>query len=233
MSGHSKWATTKRQKEVVDAKRSGLFTKLSKNISVAAREGTDPKMNFKLRIAIDKAKTASMPKDNIERAVARGSGAGAGQLERVLYEGFGPEGIAVMVEAVTDNKNRTFSDIKHYFSKNGGNLGSANSVGWMFKLHGVIELSSPLTNEQELTLIDAGLLEVRAHGDEQLLNTEPSKLQTVKELAEKMGLPVIEAATSYVAKELITPKKEETVLAFLDGLDELDDVDSIYTNANI
>ncbi|MBI4090662.1 MAG: YebC/PmpR family DNA-binding transcriptional regulator [Candidatus Komeilibacteria bacterium] len=233
MSGHSKWATTKRQKEEVDAKRSGLFTKLSKNISVAAREGTDPKMNFKLRIAIDKAKAASMPKDNIERAVARGSGAGGGQLERVLYEGFGPEGIAVMVEAVTDNKNRTFSEIKQYFSRNGGNLGSANSVGWMFELRGVIEISSALTDEQELVLIDAGLLEVRTHGEGQLLNTELSKLQAVKERAEKLGMTVVEASTGYVAKELLTPKKEEAVLAFLDGLDELDDVDSIYTNANI
>lgn len=235
MSGHSKWATTKRQKEIVDSKRSSLFTKLSKNISIAAREGADPKMNFKLRIAIDKAKDASMPKDNIDRAIARGAGTdGGAQLERVLYEGYGPEGIAIMVETVTDNKNRAFSEVKHYFSKNGGNLGSSGAVAWMFDLRGIIHITEPkLTDEQELELIDAGLLDSRSDTDGTTLIANLDALQAVKEHAEKLGLTVKESSTAYLAKDLVKPSNEEAVLNFLDGLDELDDVDNLYTNADV
>lgn len=235
MSGHSKWATTRRQKEVVDSKRGSLFTKLSKNISVAAREGGDPKMNFKLRIAIDKAKEASMPKDNIDRAIARGAGTGDGaQLERILYEGYGPEGIAIMVEAITDNKNRAFSEVKHYFSKNGGNLGSGGAVGWMFDLRGIIRITeTKLTEAQELELIDAGLLDANSDDEGTTLVTTLESLQSVKERAEKLGCTVTESSTAYLAKDMVKPAHEESVLNFLDGLDELDDVDTIYTNAEI
>jgi YebC/PmpR family DNA-binding regulatory protein len=235
MSGHSKWATTKRQKEIVDSKRSSLFTKFSKNISIAAREGADAKTNFKLRIAIDKAKEASMPKDNIDRAIARGAGTGTeAQLERVLYEGYGPEGIAIIVEAVTDNKNRAFSDVKHYFSKNGGNLGSGGSVAWMFDLRGIIRIAeTALTDEQELELIDLGLLDLQSDPEGSTLITTLDKLQSVKEGAEQLKLTVKDSSAAYLGKELVKPKNEEVVVKFLDGLDELDDVDTIYTNAEV
>ncbi len=235
MSGHSKWATTRRQKAVVDSKRSSLFTKLSKNISVAAREGADAKMNFKLRLAIDKAKEASMPKDNIDRAIARGAGTGDGaQLERVLYEGYGPEGIAIMVETITDNKNRAFSEVKHYFSKNGGNLGSSGAVAWMFDLRGIVRIAqTSVPDEHELELIDSGLLDLQSDSDGSTLITTLDKLQSVKESAEKLGLTVTESSTAYLGKDLIKPANEDVVVKFLDGLDELDDVDTIYTNAEV
>ncbi len=234
MSGHSKWATTKRQKAAVDAKRSSLFTKVSKNLSIAARDGADPTSNFKLRIAIDQARAVSMPKDNIERAIARGSGtSGGAQLEHILYEGYGPEGIALIVETITDNKNRTISELKHYFSKNGGHLAGNGSVSWMFDERGVITVTGPtLSGEQELALIDHGLLDVRRDGGITLI-TERGKLQEAKEAAEKLGLSIGEASLAYMPKDPIAPKDSERLTNFLDGLDDLDDVNTIYTNADI
>ena len=234
MSGHSKWATTKRQKAAVDAKRSSLFTKFSKNISIAARDGADSTSNFKLRIAIDQARAVSMPKDNIERAIARGSGgSGGAQLEHILYEGYGPEGLALIVETITDNKNRTISEIKHYFSKNGGNLAGNGSVSWMFDERGVITVSDKaLSEEQELALIDHGLLDVRRNGGITLI-TERGKLQEAKETAETLGLTVGEASLAYMPKDSVSPKDSERLANFLDGLDDRDDVHTIYTNADI
>ena len=234
MSGHSKWATTKRQKAAVDAKRSSLFTKVSKNISIAARDGADPTSNFKLRIAIDQARAVSMPKDNIERAIARGSGTGGGaQLEHILYEGYGPEGVALIVETITDNKNRTISELKHYFSKNSGHLASSGSVSWMFDERGVITVTDKtLSEEQELALIDHGLLDVRRDGGITLI-TERGKLQEAKEAAETLGLSVGEASLAYMPKDAVAPKDSERLTSFLDGLDDLDDVNTIYTNADI
>jgi YebC/PmpR family DNA-binding regulatory protein len=176
-----------------------------------------------------------MPKENIDRAVARGAGTGDGvQLERVLYEGYGPEGIAIMVETVTDNKNRAFSEVKHYFSKNGGNLGSGGAVAWMFDLRGIIQIAeTKLTDMQELELIDAGLLDSANDPEGNTLIATLESLQSVKERAEKVGLTVKESSAAYLAKDMIKPAHEETVLAFLDGLDELDDVDTIYTNAEV
>ena len=235
MSGHSKWATTKRQKATVDAKRSSLFTKLAKNISVAARDGADPKANFKLRIAVDKARAFSMPKENIERAIAKGSGTGEGaRLESVLYEGFGPLGAAIMVEAVTDNKNRTVSEVKNVFSKHGGNLGGANSVGWMFDLRGIIIVTQPtLSDEQELTLIDKGVIDIQPDESGTTIITRLDALPAVKEEAEKLGLTISEASTGYVAKEKVHPTEEEKILSLLNALDDLDDVNNVYTNAEL
>ena len=234
MSGHSKWATTKRQKAAVDAKRSSLFTKFSKNISIAARDGADSTSNFKLRIAIDQARAVSMPKDNIERAIARGSGgSGGAQLEHILYEGYGPEGLALIIETITDNKNRTISEVKHYFSKNGGNLAGNGSVSWMFDERGVITVSDKaLSEEQELALIDHGLLDVRKNEGITLI-TERGKLQEAKEAAEALGLSVGEASLAYMPKDAVVPKDSERLTSFLDGLDDLDDVNTIYTNADI
>lgn len=235
MSGHSKWATTKRAKAIVDSKRSSLFTKLSKNISVAARDGADPKMNFKLRIAVDKAKEFSMPKDNIERAIARGAGTGEGvHLETVLYEGYGPGGVAIMVEVITDNKNRAFSEVKHLFSKQGGNLGSAGAVAWMFQPRGVITLKQPtITDEQELELIDLGVVDVLTDPEGATILTEPEALQKVRERCEQLGLSVTEATPSYIPKEKMPAQNESALISFLDALDDLDDVNNVYTNADI
>jgi len=235
MSGHSKWATTKRQKAVIDAKRSSLFTKISKNISIAARDGADPSMNFKLRMAIDQAKEASMPKDNIERAIARGTGTGGvAQLERVLYEGYGPAGIAVLIEAISDNKNRTFSEVKHYFSKNGGHLGSTNSVAWMFDLRGVVHVAeSALSETQQLALIDAGMTDFTSSGEGTEIVVPLEKLQTVRDASEKLGLTIRQANATYLPKEHLPVADEASVLSFLTGLDDLDDVDVIHTNADI
>jgi YebC/PmpR family DNA-binding regulatory protein len=176
-----------------------------------------------------------MPKDNIDRAIARGAGTGDGaQLERVLYEGYGPEGIAIMVEAVTDNKNRAFSEVKHYFSKNGGTLGSSGAVAWMFDLRGLIRLAeTELHDDQELALIDAGLLDTASDADGTTLTTTLDALQAVKEKAEALKLTVKESLTSYIAKDVIRPTNEDTVLTFLEGLDELNDVDNLYTNADV
>ena len=167
MSGHSKWATTKRAKEGKDAKRSSLFTKISKIISVAARDGADPEMNFKLRMAIDKAKTFSMPKENIDRAVKKGSGdSGETRIENYIYEGYGPGGVALILEVLTDNKNRSASNIKHIFSKFGGNMGAEGSVRWMFETKGQITLKqSQLTEEDELKIIEAGAEDIENEDD--------------------------------------------------------------------
>lgn len=235
MSGHSKWATTKRQKAAVDAKRSSLFTKLSKNISVAAREGVDPTMNFKLRMAIDAARGYSMPKDNIERAIARGSGAsGEGQLETVMYEGFAPGGIAVMAEAVTDNKNRTAAEVKNAFSKGGGNLAGSNAVAWMFNPRGIIVIKeTAMPEDQQLALIDVGMVDYEAGDEDSTIICEFDALQGCEKKLREMGFTVTEAATGYVAKEKTKPADPTAVTSVLETLDNLDDVTNLYTNADL
>ncbi|MFH0873778.1 MAG: YebC/PmpR family DNA-binding transcriptional regulator [Candidatus Komeilibacteria bacterium] len=235
MSGHSKWATTKRQKAVTDAKRSNLFTKLAKNIAVAARDGADPAMNFKLRIAIDKAKEYSMPKDNIERAIARGSGTGGGQaVETILYEAYGPEGIALLIETVTDNKNRSAGTVKAILSKNGGSLGSAGSVQWQFNLQGILTLKiSKLTDEQELQLIDAGAEDFIELGDLLQIISAPENLEKIKHQVQALNLPLTDAALEYRPKDLITPKDPERIIHLLELLEDDEDINNVYTNANV
>ena len=176
MSGHSKWATTKRQKAVTDAKRSSLFTKLAKNITIAAKDGADPDMNFKLRVAVDQAKTFSMPKDNIERAIARGAGTTEGVvLETILYEAYGPGGIGLLIETITDNKNRSVSNLKAILNKHGGTLCSSGSVLWQFQLRGLIRTEQKNLNEdQQSTVIDWGVEDIQSdeHGTEILCAPE-------------------------------------------------------------
>ena len=155
MSGHSKWATTKRRKEAVDSKRSNIFTKLSRNISLASKQGTDPEMNFSLRLAIDKAKSVSMPKDKIETAIKRGAGELVGEvLEELMYEAYGPGGMPMLIEVVTDNKNRTTPEIRAMFSKAGGSLGAQNSVKWMFEHKGVIHLNAEQAKDKDSLMLD-------------------------------------------------------------------------------
>jgi len=234
MSGHSKWATTKRHKEVVDAKRSANFTKLANIISVAARSGADPEKNFTLRMAIDKAKSFSLPKENIDRAIAKGAGlSGGAALEEIIYEGFGPEGIALVIEAVTDNKNRAVSEIKHIFNKYNGNLGGPGATMWMFEHKGVITLDKEtITDDEELALIDASADDIQTEGGITVYSSVEN-FENLKKKIEAMNLPILESGLEYVAKETVKPSNEETLIKLLDDLEACDDVSNYYSNANI
>jgi len=234
MSGHSKWATTKRAKESKDAKRSSLFTKLSKNISVAARDGADPEANFKLRMAIDKAKALSMPKDNIERAINRGSGQGGeSQIESLLYEAYGPEGIALLVEVLTDNKNRSVSNLKHILGKHNGSLGSSGSVRWMFEPKGEIIIDKDkLSEDEELKLIEAGADDISSDEETRII-VPIDQLQSAKEKIQAGGFNVTNSEMIYLAKDKIVPQEPDKLINLLDALDEDDDINNIFTNAEI
>ncbi len=237
MAGHSKWAQIKRQKAVADAKRGNLFTKLANAITVAAKQGGgDPDLNFKLRLAIERAKQANMPKDNIQRAIKRGTGEiGGGDLEEIVYEGFGPDNIGVMLEVVTNNKNRIVSELKHIFSKFGGNLASNGSVAWMFDKKGVIEveLKDPLSEETELDLIEAGAEDWEIDDGTMIVYTKPAELQSVSKNLNKLGLNIKSAELAYLPKETKTPTDKEKWQKFINALEENDDISNIYTNASL
>lgn len=235
MSGHSKWATTKRAKESNDFKRSGLFTKLAKAIAIAARDGGDPEMNFKLRMAIDRAKKMSLPKDNIERAIKTGTGDNGGSaIEEITYEGYGPGGIALIIETITDNKNRTVGEVKHTLSKLGGNLGGSGNVAWMFDRKGVIYLEeTSLTDEQELIIIDSGAQDIVNDDGSIVVYTADTDLHKVKDALEKNNFNIAESKLEFVPKDKTAVENEEKVLKIMDALDDLDDVQNVYTNADI
>ena len=234
MSGHSKWSTIKRAKEAKDAKRSNLFTKLSKNIAVAARDGADPESNFKLRMAMDKARALSMPKDNIERAIKKGSGqSGEGQIESLLYEAYGPDGVALIVEILTDNKNRSISNLKHILSKRNGSLGSTGSVMWMFSTKGEIILDkNKLSEDEELSVIEAGAEDVVSDEEIKII-TNIDDLEMVKNKLESAGFKVKSSDMIYLSKDKVAPSDPEKLLKLLDALDDDDDINNIYTNADI
>jgi YebC/PmpR family DNA-binding regulatory protein len=234
MSGHSKWATTRRKKETIDAKRSNNFTKLANIISIAARSGGDPTTNFKLRIAIDKAKTYSLPKENVERAIKRSAGELAGsQIEEITYEGFGPEGIAFIIEVITDNRNRTAADVKHLLTKYGGSLGGPSSVSWMFERQGVITLDKQsLTEAEELALIDVGVVDIEAENGVTLY-TPIDSFEKIKAKIELLKIPIIESGIEYVPKNKVKPKNEETLLKLYEELEDSDDINNFYSNAAI
>lgn len=243
MSGHSKWAKTHRQKSAQDAKRGAIFTKLANLITMAAKEGGgDAENNFKLRLAVDKARSTNMPKDNIERAIKRGTGeAGGGNFEEVLYEIIGPAKSGFIVEAITDNKNRTVSAIKAILNKNNGSLGGPNSVLWLFKKTGavVIDLKnysrqSADLDELELLLIDAGAEEVEKNEDNWTIYTVPENLQKVINNLKAKRLTIIESSLSYQPKEELKIADQETqakIANLYQLLSDLDDVSNIYTNA--
>ena len=234
MSGHSKWATTKRAKAANDSKRSNLFTKLSKNIAIAARDGVDLETNFKLRMAVEKARAFSMPKDNIERALKRGSGEGAGEkIETFLYEAYGSEGVALMIEIISDNKNRSVSNLKHILNKHGGSLGNDGSVKWLFEPKGQIVLNKEeLNDEEELQLIDAGAQDILEE-DKIKVITQMEELRLVREKINNLGFELESSELVYLPKDKIKVKDEEKILKLLDALDDDDDVNSIYTNADV
>lgn len=241
MSGHSKWATIKRSKGAADAKRAVLFTKLAKNISVAARQGKDPVMNPSLREAIDKARASSMPKDNIERAVLRGAGELPGQaLEEITYEGYGPGGVAFYILTVTDNSNRTVQELKRLLSSNGGSLGGPGAVAWMFQRKGVLRYAV-LTDEQELVAIDAGAEDIQRETEGVVVFTPPEKLAAVKAavtgpgVAGGAGTP-LSAGVEYVPntqQEISDPKMKEQLDHMYEELDGSEDVNEFFDNAKL
>jgi YebC/PmpR family DNA-binding regulatory protein len=240
MSKHSKWAKIKRQKGATDVKRAANFTKLARAVTVAAREGGgDPNFNFKLRTAIDAALAGNMPKDNIDRAVKRGTGEGEGErIEEVTYEGFGPGGAAIMVTALTDSRNRTSSSLKHIFSVGGGNMGGAGAVQWMFEKKGIVRVEDvqSLPEDVELALIDAGAEDIRLEDGGAVVKTAVESLAKVKSAVEAAGLKPSYIGIEWLAKdevEMADPAAKERLEGLIEELDADDDVDSVYTNVKL
>ena len=238
MSGHSKWSQIRRQKGANDAKRSQMFTKLGREIAAAVRQGgPDPAANFRLRLAVQRARDSNMPLDNIERAIKRAAGDGSGEaLEELTYEGYGPGGTAILVQALTDNRNRTASEIRSVFNKTGGNLGEAGCVAWVFDQSGLITLDPNGADPDELALaaIDAGASDVQVADGQIDVTTPPEALEAVKQALEAKAARVVSAELSMVPKNTVAldEKEAEQALRLLDRLDDLDDVQRVYTNAD-
>ncbi|MEK7652926.1 MAG: YebC/PmpR family DNA-binding transcriptional regulator [Patescibacteria group bacterium] len=241
MSGHSKWATTHRQKSAADAKKGAAFTKMSNLIAIAAREGgADQNANFKLRLAIEKARAANMPKDKIEKAILRGAGIGEkANLEEAVYEVLGPAGSAFIIEVITDNKNRAISEIKNALIKNGGQLAGSGNVSWLFNKMGVIIIAlgdkTAGLDELELSLIDAGAQEIVKNGEEWEIRTMSTDLQKAEKNLRDKNIQIKESSLSYVAKEdlnISDPTTQEQIERLFSALSNLDDVSNVYTNAN-
>lgn len=231
MSGHSKWATTFRSKSATDAKRGAVFTKLARAITIAARAGANPESNFKLRLVMDQARAANMPKDNIERAIQRALGpAEAG--EAVTYEGFGPHGVALVIEGLTDNRNRTSSEIRHLLESRGGRIGNPGSVAWQFERTGIVTVAT-LSAEDELTIIDLGVSDIERHDDAVAVHCPPAALEHVRQFFSRQG-SAPEAVLALVPKEtkaIPDPKTAGDIRALLEALAEHPDVQSVYHNA--
>lgn len=235
MSGHSKWSTIKREKGAKDAKRGAVFTKIGNQIAIAARSGTDPVMNSALAMAIEKAKQANMPNANIQRAIDRVNDKNAAVLEETTYEGMGPGGVAVIVETATDNKNRTFPEVRTALVKNGGRIADAGSVMFQFDRKGVVRVGA--TGEDALlTVLDAGAEDAVEEDGEIIVYTDQKELAKVRTAIVDAGLEVKDAELQYIAKNMIEIGDTETaqkVLKVLDALDDLDDVVNVHTNADI
>mgnify|MGYP000471753367 CR=1 FL=1 len=237
MSGHSKWATIKHKKAALDAKRGKLFTRLIKEITIAARNGGDPDANPRLRTAIMAAKAVSMPADNIKRAIQRGTGEiEGGAIEEIMFEGYGPGGVAIMVAAATDNRNRTVSEIRHLFSKHGGNLGELGSVGWMFERKSQILIEKDKATEDQLMelALEAGADDVKLEGEHWEILSAPESHHAVLEALEKAGVPTASAEIGMIPKNLmeVDPKNLPGVMKLMEALEEHDDVQNVYTNAD-
>jgi len=237
MSGHSKWATIKHKKAALDAKRGKLFTRLIKEITIAARNGGDPDANPRLRTAIAAAKAVSMPAENIKRAIQRGTGEiEGGALEEIMFEGYGPGGVAIMVAAATDNRNRTVSEIRHLFSKHGGNLGELGSVSWMFERKSQILIEKDKATEDQLMelALEAGADDVRLEGEHWEILSAPESHHAVVEAIEKAGIPTVSAEIGMIPKNLVEvdPKHMPGVMKLMEALEEHDDVQNVYTNAD-
>ena len=241
MSGHSKWSSIKHKKGAADAKRGQLFSKLSRAIIVAAKEGgPDPDGNLALQNAIEKARSYSMPKDNIERAIAKGSGADAdgASYETVVYEGYGPDGVAVLVEALTDNRNRTASEVRHAFTKHGGNLGTTGAVAWQFERRGVVVVATEGADEDELVLVaaEAGADDVSLDGSSFVVTGAPESLTPVRQALETAGFAVESVELAMVPKSTVAVADESTarrIVNLVEGLEDTEDVQDVYANFDI
>jgi YebC/PmpR family DNA-binding regulatory protein len=239
MSGHSKWSTIKRKKAKVDAQRGKIFTKLIKEITVAAREGGgDPEANPRLRTAIDAAKAANMPMANIERAIKRGTGELPGvSYEEAIYEAYGPGGVALLIEVLTDNKKRTVAEVRHLVTKHHGSMGEAGSVSWQFERKGLIQVPVEGTDEEEVLMIaiDAGAEDLRRDNDYYEITTAPDQLEQVRQALQENGVPLESATlTMYPTTTIkVEGKEAEQLLRLLDALEEHDDVQNVYSNFDI
>ena len=239
MSGHSKWHSIKHQKGVADARRGQLFTKLTREIIVAAREGGgNPEMNFRLRLAIQKARDSNMPMDNIDRSIKKGTGEiEGGALAELTLEGYGPNGIAILVSALTDNRNRTIQDVRSTFTRHGGSLGESGCVAWLFDSKGVITIKAEGVDADELALtaIDAGAEDVKVESDYVEVYTVPEELEKVRETLEKNEVQIDSSELLKVPKSLVEldEKAAMQALKLLDRIEEIDDVQNVFSNADI
>jgi YebC/PmpR family DNA-binding regulatory protein len=238
MSGHSKWSQIKRQKGVADAKRGQIFTKLAREIIIAVREGgSNPEGNFRLRLAVQKARDSNMPLDNIDRAIKRGSGQAEGaSLVEMMLEGYGPSGVAILVIALSDNRNRTLQEVRNIFTRNSGNLGESGCVAWLFDSRGVITVDTKERDAEALALeaIDAGAEDVKVEDNYVEIYTRPEELEKVREALKQKDIPIASAELSRVPKTVIQLEEKAALqtLRLLDKLEELDEVQSVSSNAD-
>jgi YebC/PmpR family DNA-binding regulatory protein len=235
VSGHSKWSTIKREKGAKDAARGALFTKLGNAIAIAARSGTDPETNFALRLAVDKAKTSNMPAANIQRSIDRAKDKDAAQLQEILYEGYGPGGVAILAECATDNINRTYPDVKLAFSKHGGSIADKGSVAFQFDRKGVVRVKGS-GDEVLLAALDAGAEDVQEEDGESVIYTAPTDMAKVRDALRASGLEITEAELSYVPNNTVEITDKDTagkIMRLMDALEDLDDVSNTHVNFDI
>lgn len=236
MSGHSKWSTIKRQKGAKDAARSAVFTRLGNAIALAARGGDDPDMNFSLRMAIEKAKAANMPMANIQRSIDRGSGKlGGTQIQEVLYEGYGPGGVAILVECATDNLNRTYPEVRLAFSKHGGNIAEKGAVAFQYDRKGMIRVKGG-GDDLLMTALEAGADDVQDEGEESIIYTDPKQLAKVQANLQEAGTEIIEAELTYVPNNTVEVTDASTagkIMRLMEALDEQNDVTATHVNFDI
>jgi len=235
MAGHSKWAQIKRQKAVADAKRGAVFTKLGNQIAVAARGGTDPATNPALAMIIEKAKAVNMPMANIERAIQRVADKNAAQLQEMLYEGYGPGGVAILVEVATDNVNRTYPEVRLAFSKHGGNLAEKGAVAFQFERKGMIRVKGK-GDDLLMQALDAGADDVQEEGEESVVYTEPTELAKVRDALREAGVEIIEAELTYVPNNTVPVTDKDTagkIMRLMDALDDIDEVTNTHVNFDI
>lgn len=235
MSGHSKWSTIKRQKAAKDAARGAVFTKLGNAVAIAARGGTDPETNFALRLAIDKAKAANMPAANIQRSIDRVKDKSADQLQEVMYEGYGPGGVAILVEAATDNVNRTYPDVRLAFSKHGGNLAEKGAVAFQFDRKGTIRIKGA-GDDLLMQALDAGAEDVQQENDESVVYTDPKELAKVRDNLQTASVEIIEAELTFVPNNTVEVTDSATagkIMRLMDALDEVDEVTNTHVNFDI